>query len=847
MSAAVERSRRSTAGKRMGMMVGKAQEEDELFWNHDTWAEGSSDNESFRSSDEDSDAKKDEFDSDFNDSEDEEDSDEPSYDDEEEKRLQREEKQQKSGASNKKRSQIDISKIGRDLMQKKKGGKGKKRVMGDGLNAGIVLNFPGATPPTIGAGVANLQQQQQQQQQKPVAGAAVPPGQVQQPQQQQVQVQQPPPLPPPPVAPPKKSSPAKKDPVVTRRRRTTRAHDPSKRSLRQSTQTAGEVSKHTATEKAKESAAMGPKGNKTKQQRKRLYTQGELLLEAVNVTEPENIRWLLGRKRSLDLVEADKERALAQQQHAQSKNITVLRFHSRRGYLNTINFPDMDHVPSILTQQPPNKTPPPPKICVITGQRARYSDPLTGMNYYDLKAFKELRRRHKAGEPLDQRGAATSGGQGKPNHNQGQNVQNADPKESITTSNQPDLAAKPDASQSAAPVVPSSAAAPSTAGPVLSTMDNSGGPVNSPAITATTTAKSKKGGSAKAKTATKAKKTMTKKPKVKQEGKTKPKSAKKAPATKATDQNPPTHQQQQGSATKIATVTAGPAAPVVVTTKVEPGTAATTSAAPAPNTSNETQAIPNTSSQQPQSTTSLPIPPSSPVSTSHLIVSTKPDLIRSPGGTPVPPITTSSNNKVSAPSSSSAKKVTTQKKKVPVKAKPTAAKKKASTVTRRKSNSKTSAAKRMETTSGNTTNSTAAVTTVNTTTSGTPTVQGNSSTSPSAPAAPGATPGQAANATSTSSTVPSDQPSTVTSAAKRGTSSSDPAETNVTASTKTTTNKAAPSKTTSTKAPPASPSRKSPRRRKPTTKAVEAQIIGAPPLPDTKKEDKAKDNGGEAK
>ena len=64
MSAVAGRSRRSTAGKRMGTLVGKAQEEDEEFWNHSTWNEASDDseNESFRSSYEDSEAKKDQFD-----------------------------------------------------------------------------------------------------------------------------------------------------------------------------------------------------------------------------------------------------------------------------------------------------------------------------------------------------------------------------------------------------------------------------------------------------------------------------------------------------------------------------------------------------------------------------------------------------------------------------------------------------------------------------------------------------------------------------------------------------------------------------------------------------------------
>ena len=38
-SAAVMRSRRPTQGQRISELVGKAQDEDDTFWNHDTWAE----------------------------------------------------------------------------------------------------------------------------------------------------------------------------------------------------------------------------------------------------------------------------------------------------------------------------------------------------------------------------------------------------------------------------------------------------------------------------------------------------------------------------------------------------------------------------------------------------------------------------------------------------------------------------------------------------------------------------------------------------------------------------------------------------------------------------------------
>lgn len=70
------RDRRVTAGKRMTALVGKAQEEDELFWGNDTWASDlgeASEDESYNVEEEAEINRIDVFDSDFNDSEEEED------------------------------------------------------------------------------------------------------------------------------------------------------------------------------------------------------------------------------------------------------------------------------------------------------------------------------------------------------------------------------------------------------------------------------------------------------------------------------------------------------------------------------------------------------------------------------------------------------------------------------------------------------------------------------------------------------------------------------------------------------------------------------------------------------
>jgi len=341
MSAVTSRERRATAGKRMSSLVGKAQEDDDAFWNHDTWAEDDSGNDSFRESDEDSEARVDEFDSDFDDSESDHDAEEEAAGAEAEEELQREERTQK------RKQKFDVAKAGRDLMQKKKG-KGKKRAMGDGINAGLVLNFPPA------GGVA------------PPAGAAVPL---------------------PPVV-PKAKKPAQ-------RRSSPRSPIGKKRSLRAAT-----VSKsQQAASKRKATAASTTTTTTTTKKKQKRFTQEELLLEAATVTEPENERWLLARKRV-----QQNEDALQKGSQEDKRGKVICKFRSRRGCLNSLTFPEMDHVPDILARKhvaPTLKKV--PTECVITGKKACYRDPKTMLGYHDSAAFQELRRRLNAGEPLDQR------------------------------------------------------------------------------------------------------------------------------------------------------------------------------------------------------------------------------------------------------------------------------------------------------------------------------------------------------------------------------------------------------------------------------------------------------------
>jgi hypothetical protein len=343
-SAVSQRQRRKTAGTRMTELVGKAQDDDDAFWGHDTWGdEDGSGNESFHESDEDSAAKKDTFDSDFDISESDHDEEEAAAGEEEERELHRVERSNKQ----KKSHYVDVAKGGRALMQKQKGkaARGTKRVMGDGINAGLVLNSPAsgmwlaaASAASSTAPLAPIQKiQQLQQQQQPLPST----------------------LPPAKVAPDTRTS-----------------HHPSSKKLKSS-----------------------PSAHPTKKSKRRLYAQEELLLEAVHETEPNNARWLLARKRVQDSADQDKDLSLRDKHRGK----IIQKYHSRRGCLITLTFPEMDAVPELLTRPNLAPTKPSPAVCVITGKPARYRDPKTQLGYYDSAAFQELKRRHEAGQPLDQR------------------------------------------------------------------------------------------------------------------------------------------------------------------------------------------------------------------------------------------------------------------------------------------------------------------------------------------------------------------------------------------------------------------------------------------------------------
>ena len=116
---------------------------------------------------------------------------------------------------------------------------------------------------------------------------------------------------------------------------------------------------------------------------KHKFTQKELLLDALS-TEESNERWLRKQKElSQDLGTVNKMKLLA--------TGNVIRFTSRRGTYDTVTFTEVDSMPSFLRTHKVPKIP--EKKCIITGEEARYRDPVTGHPYANIEAFKELKRK----------------------------------------------------------------------------------------------------------------------------------------------------------------------------------------------------------------------------------------------------------------------------------------------------------------------------------------------------------------------------------------------------------------------------------------------------------------------
>ena len=435
MSAVLERERRVTAGKRMTFLAGQELENDEAFWTHDTWQE---DNESFHSSDAASSAEEDVFDSDFDESE----NDDEVIANEEMlgAAMEREIEQEERDSNNKKRHSAYTEVSNNKFGTKKKAfgpngrkpprtGPNGKRVVGDGLNAGIVLNVPPqyqkiyvpsrpplllsstaprntplhqpiillsnpsiALPPesltTTNTDSTTIQVNLHADSTNTATGTHVPPTTQSQTSLLDATV-----------------SSFELHPTSTKKKvsKPTLAATRIRRSSHENTMVSGGVRSRKSTKSIEKSdtekTTPAPNGLK---RGKQAFTQEQLLLEAVQETEPENERWILGQKRN-QAMKDDIETQLRSNQSADKNTKAIERFVSRRGYYNTITFLDMDHIPYILQRRRSLSSsscvePVARPQCIITGKVAKFRDPQTGHGYHDVEAFRELRRRYEANE-----------------------------------------------------------------------------------------------------------------------------------------------------------------------------------------------------------------------------------------------------------------------------------------------------------------------------------------------------------------------------------------------------------------------------------------------------------------
>ncbi len=118
---------------------------------------------------------------------------------------------------------------------------------------------------------------------------------------------------------------------------------------------------------------------------KKKFRQEELLEDATK-TELRNIAWLAEQKRLAEVKEQENKSA------ARPKKPLAWSYHSSRGGIHVLTFPDCAHFPAVLEQGRPEPRDRP--ICVITGLLAKYCDPYSGLPYATLDAYKEIRQQY---------------------------------------------------------------------------------------------------------------------------------------------------------------------------------------------------------------------------------------------------------------------------------------------------------------------------------------------------------------------------------------------------------------------------------------------------------------------
>lgn len=121
----------------------------------------------------------------------------------------------------------------------------------------------------------------------------------------------------------------------------------------------------------------------------RQWTQEELLEEAKE-TEYWN---LLDLERLLTLEAELKKKVPTDKPKYNGPSIVYKSSAKVNGGVGTVELRRGAETPAPLRQPPP--TPHAGNVCAITGQPAKYKDPLTGQPYATIEAFKELRRRYQ--------------------------------------------------------------------------------------------------------------------------------------------------------------------------------------------------------------------------------------------------------------------------------------------------------------------------------------------------------------------------------------------------------------------------------------------------------------------
>jgi vacuolar protein sorting-associated protein 72 len=154
------------------------------------------------------------------------------------------------------------------------------------------------------------------------------------------------------------------------------------RAVRQSTKVKTEASTNAREDECK--AALSRPAPK-RQVSKPHYTQEQLLLEAAK-TEIKSSAWLEEQRRR---AEANKDK---EERDRQVMTSFQQRYLSRSGLGTLIVFTEVDNMPQVLRQgRPPRRKA--RHRCAVTGLPAKYMDPLTGLPYATVDAFKEIRRR----------------------------------------------------------------------------------------------------------------------------------------------------------------------------------------------------------------------------------------------------------------------------------------------------------------------------------------------------------------------------------------------------------------------------------------------------------------------